>query len=465
VFGSVLIAITFGNQLARPLLLLAEGMRAVAAGDLGAKPVYESRDEIGGLTRSFAQMTEQLGQARADVDRSVTAVERARTRLQTILDNLTAGVILFDTQWRIDTVNPGATRILRVPLSAYQGRKLEDIPLLAAFAQAVEQRFELHLTSPEAGERVLWQDQFDLKVGDKGHELTLLVRGALLPGDARLMVFDDITEVVSAQRSAAWSEVARRLAHEIKNPLTPIQLSAERLQMKLADKLAAPDAEVLKRGATTIVNQVAAMKRMVDDFREYARTPPVVLANLQLNDLVSEVLTLYGVGEGKSTIVVEQGPLPVIRGDATQLRQVIHNLLQNAQDAVADLEPPRVWLETKTVEYGDPDADGKTRIAVRLTVSDNGPGFPARILTRAFEPYVTTKAKGTGLGLATVKKIVDEHGARIDLRNRMQGEVVEGAQVSILFLQMADDATGAEGGARGAAAPAKTKATVQTKAA
>lgn len=177
------------------------------------------------------------------------------------------------------------------------------------------------------------------------------------------------------------------------------------------------------------------------------------------------MLGLYGVGEGKSPIVAELAPLPVIRGDATQLRQVIHNLLQNAQDSVADVEHPRVLIETKTVEYGDPDAEGKTRVAVRLTVSDNGPGFPARILTRAFEPYVTTKAKGTGLGLATVKKIVDEHGARIDLRNRMHGEAVEGAQVSIVFLQMASDAPGDESGAQGATAPAKTKASVQTKAA
>jgi nitrogen fixation/metabolism regulation signal transduction histidine kinase len=275
--------------------------------------------------------------------------------------------------------------------------------------------------------------------------------------------------VISAQRSVAWGEVARRLAHEIKNPLTPIQLSAERLQMKLADKLAPQDADVLKRGATTIVNQVAAMKQMVDDFREYARTPPAVLANLQLNELVTEVLALYGIEEGKSAIRVELSSLPVIRGDATQLRQVIHNLLQNAQDAVADAENPRVLLETKTVEYGDPDADGRVRVAVRLTVSDNGSGFPARILTRAFEPYVTTKAKGTGLGLATVKKIVDEHGARIDIRNRVRaGDVIEGAQISILFLQMADD--GASPGAagvtsRGATAPGTTKAIVQTRAA
>jgi len=211
------------------------------------------------------------------------------------------------------------------------------------------------------------------------------------------------------------------------------------------------------------------MKQMVDDFREYARTPPAVLGNLQLNDLVAEVLTLYGIEEGKSPIKIDLAKLPVIRGDATQIRQVIHNLLQNAQDAVADVAEPRVLLETRTVEYGEPDASGYARVAVRLTVSDNGPGFPARILSRAFEPYVTTKAKGTGLGLATVKKIVDEHGARIDIRNRSKtADVVEGAQISILFLQLADDtaAPGATHPSAGATAnQGTTKATVQTRAA
>jgi nitrogen fixation/metabolism regulation signal transduction histidine kinase len=441
VFGSVLIAITFGNQLARPLLLLAEGMRAVAAGDLGAKPVYESRDEIGGLTRSFAQMTEQLGQARADVDRSVGAVERARTRLQTILDNLSAGVILFDTQWRIDTVNPGATRILRVPLSAYQGRKLQDIPLLAGFAQAVEQRFELHLASPEAGERVLWQDQFDLKVGDKGQELTLLVRGALLPGDARLMVFDDITEVVSAQRSAAWSEVARRLAHEIKNPLTPIQLSAERLQFKLESKLAdAADQAMLSRSVGTIVAQVQSMKQLVNEFRDYARLPNANLQPIELNGLVADVLALYGDAHEKGHLVskLESG-LPQIMGDTTQLRQVVHNLVQNALDAASIWPDALVQVRTEAAR----NDDGRVR-AVRLKVEDNGPGFPENVLQRAFEPYVTTKSKGTGLGLAVVKKIADEHRARVRIANLGSGEDgatgAAGAQVSISFSRFVEAA-------------------------
>ena len=441
VFGSVLIAITFGNQLARPLLLLAEGMRAVAAGDLGAKPVYESRDEIGGLTRSFAQMTEQLGQARADVDRSVQAVEGARTRLQTILDNLTAGVIVFDTHWRIDTVNPGATRILRVPLSAYQGRKLGDVPGLGDFAQAVEQRFELHLASPEAGERVLWQDQFELKVGDKGQELSLLVRGALLPDDARLMVFDDITEVVSAQRSAAWSEVARRLAHEIKNPLTPIQLSAERLQFKLENKLAdAADQAMLQRGVGTIVAQVQAMKQLVNEFRDYARLPSANLQPIDLNALVGEVLALYGDAHEKGHLVSKLEPgLPQIMGDTTQLRQVVHNLVQNALDAASIWPDALVCVRTESAR----NDDGRLR-AVRLKVEDNGPGFPENVLQRAFEPYVTTKSKGTGLGLAVVKKIADEHRARVRIANLGSGEDgatgAAGAQVSISFSRFVEAA-------------------------
>ena len=391
-------------------------------------------DEIGGLTRSFAQMTEQLGQARADVDRSVMAVEGARTRLQTILDNLTAGVILFDPQWRIDTVNPGATRILRVPLSAYQGRKLEDIPLLAGFAQAVEQRFELHLASPEAGERVLWQDQFDLKVGDKGQELTLLVRGALLPGDARLMVFDDITEVVSAQRSAAWSEVARRLAHEIKNPLTPIQLSAERLQFKLESKLAdAADQAMLSRSVSTIVAQVQSMKQLVNEFRDYARLPSADLQPIDLNGLVTEVLALYGDAQEKGHLVARMEPeLPQIMGDTTQLRQVVHNLVQNALDAASIWPDALVQVRTESTRKDD----GQLR-AVRLKVEDNGPGFPENVLQRAFEPYVTTKSKGTGLGLAVVKKIADEHRARVRIANLGSGEDgaigAAGAQVSISF--------------------------------
>jgi nitrogen fixation/metabolism regulation signal transduction histidine kinase len=441
----------------------------------------KSRDELGFLTQSFNAMTRQLADARLAVEKNRVALEHSKAYLESILTNLTAGVFVFDRQFRLMTANPGAERIFRQPFQTQVGAPLDDITALSDFGAMVRKAFADREAASGDGEadRGHWQQQFSVPMPGETDPLTLLVRGARLvsgtdseAGDVQtsgyVVVFDDISDVISAQRSVAWGEVARRLAHEIKNPLTPIQLSAERLQMKLSDKLAPSDAEVLKRGATTIVNQVAAMKQMVDDFRDYARTPPAVLASLQLNDLVTEVLTLYGAEEGKGGIKVELSALPVIRGDATQLRQVIHNLLQNAQDAVAEVQQPRVLLETRTVEYGDADAQGRSRVAVRLTVSDNGPGFPARILTRAFEPYVTTKAKGTGLGLAMVKKIVDEHGARIDIRNRKSGDTIEGAQISILFLQLADDAATPDSGAapsQAAAAQGTTKATVQTRAA
>lgn len=483
-FIAMMLALALGNQLARPLFLLAQGTKEVAEGDYTPKREINSRDELGFLTQSFNAMTRQLSEARAAVENNRIALEHSKAYLESILANLTAGVFVFDRQFRLTTANRGAERIFRQPFRALQGHSLDQIDVLAEFGAMVKKAFAERDAAAigsghPTGDRGHWQQQVAVTVPGENDPLTLLVRGTQLLSatesdteDAEttgyVVVFDDISDVISAQRSVAWGEVARRLAHEIKNPLTPIQLSAERLQMKLADKLAPQDAEVLKRASTTIVNQVQAMKHMVDDFREYARTPPAVLGNLQLNDLVGEVLALYGIEEGKSPIKVDLAKLPVIRGDATQIRQVIHNLLQNAQDAVADVPEPRVLLETRTVEYGEPDASGHARVAVRLSVSDNGAGFPARILSRAFEPYVTTKAKGTGLGLATVKKIVDEHGARIDIRNRSKtGDVVEGAQISILFLQLADE-TAADGAAPSTPAAAKhgtTKATVQTRAA
>ena len=441
VFGALLLAVTLGNQLARPLLVLAEGVRQVARGDLTRKQVFASRDELSGLTRSFADMTEQLSDARSLVQRSLAQLEAARTNLQTILDNLTAGVIVFDKDGHIDTVNPGATRILRLPVSAYRGRLLSEVPGLQEFAAAVAQRFELHRGSPEAGERDHWQDAFDLQTttaqGRENDKVTLLVRGASMPHAGQLMVFDDITEVVSAQRAEAWSEVARRLAHEIKNPLTPIQLSAERLQHKLESKLEGLDQAMLVRSVGTIVNQVQAMKTLVNEFRDYARLPAARPQALDLNALVSEVLTLYATAQESGRLRAELTPgLPLILGDTTQLRQVIHNLVQNALDAVAERPVGCVRLRTEIART----EQGELR-AVRLQVLDNGPGFSEKVLKRAFEPYVTTKSKGTGLGLAVVKKIADEHGARVRLANLTtsgpEGPEVTGAQVSISFSKFA----------------------------
>ncbi len=482
VFGALLLAVMLANQLVRPLLLLAEGMKQVAQGDLSAKQVFTSRDELGGLTRSFADMTEQLSEARSLVQRSVAQVEGARTNLQTILDNLTAGVIVLDRHGLIDTVNPGATRILRLPLSVYRGRRLDEVAGLEAFGQSVLQRFETLALQPEAGERDQWQDSFELQSGQAapGPEdaerdtLTLLVRGAGMPQGARLVVFDDITEMVSAQRSQAWSEVARRLAHEIKNPLTPIQLSAERLQHKLESKLEGADQAMLVRAVGTIVNQVQAMKTLVNEFRDYARLPAAQLRAIDLNALATEVLALYATQQESGRLKAELAPdLPMVEGDTTQLRQVIHNLVQNALDAVGELAQGRVTLRTEPAR----NDQGGVR-AVRLIVADNGPGFADKVLKRAFEPYVTTKAKGkgTGLGLAVVKKIADEHGARIRLGNLVsteeeggEGSHVVGAQVSLSFSKFATGDKAADsppaadtgaGAAANAAPGAATNATV-----
>ena len=445
VVGALLLAVALSNQLARPLLLLAEGVRQVAKGDLGVKQVFDSRDELGGLTRSFADMTEQLSEARSLVQRSVAQVEGARANLQTILDNLTAGVMVFDREGHIDTVNPGATRILKLPLSAYRGRRLDEVTGLEGFATSVWQRFELHADSLEAGERGHWQEAFELQTGPNRDSLTLLVRGAAMPQGARLMVFDDITEVVSAQRVEAWSEVARRLAHEIKNPLTPIQLSAERLQHKLSAKLEGADQAMLVRSVGTIVTQVQAMKTLVNEFRDYARLPAAQLKPLDLNALVSEVLTLYATAQEAGTLgFVAANDLPLIIGDPTQLRQVIHNLVQNALDAATDPAnphtPPQVRVKTEVART----EQGAVRV-VRLHVIDNGAGFPDKVLKRAFEPYVTTKSKGTGLGLAVVKKIADEHGARVRISNltvsddagATAADAIRGAQVSLSFSKFA----------------------------
>jgi len=452
VFGAMLLAAILGQQLARPLLLLAEGVRDVAGGDLSPKPIFESKDELGGLTRDFAAMTQQLADARTQAEISALQLDSAYVHVQTILDNLTSGVIVFDRHGLIDTVNPGATRILRAPLSAYRGQPLNTVPGLQAFAEAIDERFASYAAEPEPGERQQWQESFERPLSDiaanpedpKAAAQTLLVRGADLPAEARLIVFDDISELVSAQRSKAWGEVARRVAHEIKNPLTPIQLSAERLQMKLEAKLDEPGQQLLNRSVTTIVTQVQALKTLINEFRDFARLPTSRLAPLDLNALVGDVLALYGQAVETGLLSVQlASDLPGILGDATLLRQVVHNLVQNALDAVqtdvggGDTRAPRVELLTEVRQ----NMPGHSP-TVRLVIRDNGPGFPEQVLKRAFEPYVTTKAHGTGLGLAVVKKIADEHDATVRLRNLdAPGNPstpggLRGAQVSLSFSKL-----------------------------
>jgi nitrogen fixation/metabolism regulation signal transduction histidine kinase len=437
VFGAVLLAAILGNQMVRPLLLLAEGVRDVARGDLTPKVAMSSRDELGGLTRSFADMTQQLADARNSLDQSMRQVSAARANLQTILDNLTAGVVVLDQHGVIDSINPGATRILRTPLAPYLHQPLLHVPGLEVLAQGVLQQFDrlsadaapsaVEASASAAQPSGSWQQSFEW--GSSGSDglmqdgITIVARGAWLPEGQRLLVFDDVSEMVSAQRAKAWGEVARRLAHEIKNPLTPIQLSAERLAMKLDGKLDAPGQALLTRSVKTIVDQVDAMKRLVNEFRDYARLPAAVLLPVDLNALINDVLGLYDTS-AVPVVVDLDAQCPPIAADAQQVRQIIHNLVQNAQDATPGGQGCVVTLRTRLAGAGQ---------RVRLTVLDQGPGFAENILKRAFEPYVTTKVKGTGLGLAVVKKIVDEHGARIDVSNREQNGQVDGGQVTVSF--------------------------------
>ena len=400
------IAYLLSDRLGAPLRTLARGTRAVAKGDFSQMPSVASRDELGVLIQSFNRMTRQLSEAREEVAQNHQETEQAKAFLERVLANLSSGVVVLDEDLRIRTANSAAAQILGVPIGELQGRLLialgsEDSPL-RAFGEAVSMRF-----AEQAGE---WRDQIDYT--EHGDKQSLLLRGTHLPAGVErgyVLVFDDVTKLIDAERNAAWSEVARRLAHEIKNPLTPIQLSAERIARKLGGKLDTPDAEFLDRATHTIVNQVAAMKSMVDAFAGYARMPRAKLAPLDLNALVREILALY---DGKSLgLELHLDPdLPPVVGDSTLLRQVIHNLLQNAQDALADHTAPRVEVSTSL------NAE-----AVCLAVNDNGGGFPEHLMARLFEPYATTKAKGTGLGLAIVKKIVEEHQGKIQIENLKTG--------------------------------------------
>ena len=464
IFAAITSAFLISGELARPLLLLAEGTKAVAEGNLSPRPIVTSSDELGSLTQSFNTMTRQLFDARAAVEKNRTELENAKAYVESVLANMSAGVMVLDQAARLVTCNESVERILQRSFTAQIGKPLAEISGMQAFAAAIDRAFsEQHAQSAAGGQdQQHWQQQIEVPRPQSGKQddhkieinginqvnneveqsITLLARGSHLPvasAASYVIVFDDISNIISAQRSIAWGEVARRLAHEIKNPLTPIQLSAERLQMKLQDKLSDSDVLILNKSTNTIVNQVTSMKRMVDDFSDYARTPPAVLSALNLSALIDDVLPLYMAGDGRDVIRLKMAPdLPAVMGDVTQLRQVIHNLLQNAQDAVADNVkshlPSQIDVVTELVRYTS--ADKTERSAVKLTISDNGPGFSSKILARAFEPYATSKPRGTGLGLAMVKKIIDEHGGRVDIQNRSD---TNGAKISILLLKLAPD--------------------------
>lgn len=406
-------AVFISERLGSSLEALAEGTRAVAQGDFTGQHPIQSSDELGALTGLFNQMTRHLADAKQASEQQQREVESAKGYLESVLTHLSSGVLAFDDEFHLRSVNTSAAHILAAPLQEMQRMSLQQIAekysLLGSFCHTISAAFA------EAGNGE-WQRQIE-RISKNGNQI-LLMRGTRLPQGYEagyVVVFDDISHLLQAERQAAWGEVARRLAHEIKNPLTPIQLSAERLQYKLNDKLDEADAQLLQRATQTIVSQVSAMKNMVGDFADYARGPALKLTRLDIHQLIREVLALYEANAVPIALDLRAAHTEV-NGDATRLRQVIHNLLQNAQDALQDTAHPLITLSTETQQE-----------EIHLRVQDNGAGFPESVLARAFEPYMTTKSKGTGLGLAIVKKIVEEHGGHISIENSITG----GAYVTI----------------------------------
>ncbi len=408
---AVAIAFVLSRRLSAPLTVLAEGTKAIASGDYSTMLPAHGKDELGVLVQSFNSMTQQLGDATKAADRNRARVEAARGYLETILAHLSSGVLALNERGELRTFNQAASNILGINLESYVGLTLDKITVkqtrLESFLNAIAAHTEQDDVQATTQKDEI-QTQIELASAQGKQILTL--RGTRLPDGGYVAVFDDATTMIQAQRDAAWGEVARRLAHEIKNPLTPIQLSAERMAHKLHSKLDDADAEMLKRSTQTIVNQVHAMKTMVNEFSEYARSPTPQLERLDLNKLISDVVSLYdllGTQTNGSKIKLDLEKRDCsIKGDGTMLRQVLHNLLQNAQDALTTHAAPKIIVKTEVVND-----------MLVLSLEDNGAGFPTEMMLHAFEPYMTTKSHGTGLGLAIVKKIIEEHKGSIKIEN------------------------------------------------
>ncbi len=413
-------AFVLSRRLVAPIQDLVAGTRAVAAGDFDTRLPTPTRDEIGFLISSFNDMTQRLATARREASLNQALVEAERANLEVILARLTTGVLALETDLTIRTANQASNSILGVDLARRSGELLKKVAeenlLLGQFVDVAC----MHL---EAGETE-WREQIVLR-GEVGRRvLTCACTG--LPGDedtaaGYVIVFDDITALLQAQRDAAWGEVARRLAHEIKNPLTPIQLSAERMRRRYLKTMSDEEAQVLDRATHTIVQQVEAMKEMVNAFSDYARAPDMEMNLFDLDKLVHEIVDLYRAQKNDIEIVLVSDPnMPLIEADMGRVRQILHNLIRNAIEALESTANGRI-----DVHVGGAEIDGVD--VIQIKVEDNGPGFQMDSVNQIFDPYVTTKSKGTGLGLAIVKKLVEEHVGSIRASNRSEG----GAMISI----------------------------------
>jgi nitrogen fixation/metabolism regulation signal transduction histidine kinase len=426
--GAMYGALYFSERLVRPVQDLIAGTRAVAKGDFDTRLLRPSHDEIGFLVTSFNDMTKKLARAREETERSRAAVEAERAALAVILARLTSGVISLEPDLRVRVANQAAGSILGVDFAGSTGRPLAEIaagePLLAELHEVLQR----HVAAGETE----WREQLTLRTDSGRRELVCACTA--LPGDAGaqglVLVFDEVTQLLQAQRQAAWGEVARRLAHEIRNPLTPIQLSAERMRRKLMSGLAATEAELLDRSTHTIVQQVEAMKQMVAAFSEYAKAPEMHLSEFDLGALIRQVADLYHAQDPRVAFGLSlDAQAATLEADPGRIRQLLNNLLTNSLEALDGQPNPVIMIETK-----------RTGGLVSLTVVDNGPGFQGGLLEQAFDPYVTSKPKGTGLGLAIVRRIVEEHGGQVEIDNAPQG----GARVRITLPASARDARRAE---------------------
>ena len=431
---SIWAAFIYSIRLTKPVRNLLEATQAVASGDLQKKLEVDKKDDFSLLARSFNLMTARLSTAQKESAASQLQVQRQHDYLTTVLGSLTSGVITLDNNFEVRRINTAAEKLFDIKLLEFKGKSLKKIASqtegLLPFYGAV-MPYLLKSAKSENESDKDWQIEISLILEHEKHNL--VCRGLVLPEliDGELgyvLVIDDISEMVQAEHDAAWGEVARRLAHEIKNPLTPIRLSAERLQHRLKPKLDGESAELLERMSNTIVHQVDSMKTMVDAFSEYARIPDLTLRNININGLIREVVELYRINQTNAEIILDLDGSPILNIDGDRIRQLLVNLIKNALDAMHENnydDHSKKSSKLTIISVIEPTTEGKKQY--KLTVQDNGPGIDKELLPNLFEPYKTTKTQGGGLGLAIVKRIVEEHDGRVLAKNNKE----QGASIHV----------------------------------